>query len=102
MVKTKSTARKDTPSGSSRPSHHGDSDYSQERARPKKRVPPPRRSPSEDSSEGYDYEDELAHMEREESLSLFAPLLPSPGLGGPHSSLLLLRSNLTVMLAYLA
>ena len=31
-------------------------------------------------------------------MSLFTPLLPSPGLSGPPSSLPLLRSNLTVML----
>ena len=35
---------------------------------------------------------------REESLFLLTPLLPSPGLGGPPSSLLLLQCNLTVML----
>ena len=82
MVKTKHSARKGPPSGSSRPSHRGDSDDSQKRARPRKRVPLPRHSPSEDSSEDSDYEDELAHMERGEHVPI-RTTPPKPGTRRP-------------------
>ena len=82
MVKTKHSARKGPPSGSSRPSHRGDSDDSQERARPWKHAPLPRRSPSEDSSEDSAYEDELAHMERGEPVPV-RTTAPKPGTRRP-------------------
>ena len=82
MPKVKHSARKEVTGGIACPSRRGGSDDSQEHARAKKRVAPPRSPTSDSSSEESDFVDELTAMEREDFGSSHTAA-PKPGTRRP-------------------